>query len=48
MFIAQVDPPKSNVQISSTFQNLNASRIVNCDRVNPEFDSAALVAKLPN
>jgi hypothetical protein len=45
MFLVQVDPPESSVQVLSTSQNLNSLRIVNCDRFNPEGDSVALVAK---
>jgi hypothetical protein len=48
MFLAQVDPPESSVQVSSTSQNSNALQIVNCDRFNPEGDSVALLAKLTN
>jgi hypothetical protein len=48
MLFAQADPPESNFQVSSTSQNLNALRIVNCDRFNPEGDNLALVAKLAN
>jgi hypothetical protein len=46
ILLAQVDAPKSSVQVASTFQNLNMLCVVNCDCVNPECDGLAFIAKL--